>query len=48
MTRAAKILKKPDQCRAVALCSQLFWNCKDRVDGQSVRKEGKVLSNFKY
>ena len=37
VTRAAKLLKKPDQCRAVALCSNLFWNCKDRIDGTSVR-----------
>ncbi len=22
---AAKLLKKPDQCRMVALCSHLFW-----------------------
>ena len=36
VTRAAKLLKKPDQCRAVALCSHLFWNCKDRADGSSV------------
>lgn len=31
-----KLLKKPDQCRAVALCSNLFWNCKPRKDGTSV------------
>lgn len=36
VTRAAKLLKKPDQCRAVALCSNLFWNCKERADGTSV------------
>ena len=24
---ATKLLKKPDQCRAVALCSNFFWNC---------------------
>lgn len=23
---ASKLLKKPDQCRAVALCSHLFWS----------------------
>jgi vacuolar protein sorting-associated protein 35 len=34
--RAAKLLKKPDQCRAVALCSNLFWNCKPRKNGDSV------------
>lgn len=36
VNRAAKLLKKPDQCRAVALCSNLFWNCKQRKDGVSV------------
>ena len=36
VTRAAKLLKKPDQCRAVALCSNLFWNCSTRQDGKSV------------
>lgn len=41
VNRAAKLLKKPDQCRAVALCSNLFWNCKARKDGSTVN-----LSNF--
>jgi vacuolar protein sorting-associated protein 35 len=41
--RAAKMLKKPDQCRAVALCSNLFWNCKPRKsDGASLRDGQKV------
>lgn len=43
VTRAAKLLKKPDQCRAVALCSNLFWNCKDRADGTSL-KDGKKVN----
>jgi vacuolar protein sorting-associated protein 35 len=36
VTRAAKLLKKPDQCRAVALCTNLFWNCSPRKDFTSV------------
>lgn len=31
---ASKLLKKPDQCRAVAACSHLFWSGK--VSGQEV------------
>ena len=34
--QASKLLKKPDQCRAVALCSNLFWNCEKRANGTSV------------
>ena len=40
--RAAKLLKKPDQCRAVALCSNLFWNCKPRKNGTSLKDGQKV------
>lgn len=43
VTRAAKLLKKPDQCRAVGLCSNLFWNCEDRADGTSL-KDGKKVN----
>jgi vacuolar protein sorting-associated protein 35 len=43
VTRAAKLLKKPDQCRAVGLCSNLFWNCQDRADGTSL-KDGKKVN----
>ena len=43
VNRAAKLLKKPDQCRAVALCTNLFWNCKARKqDGVSLRDAQKV------
>ena len=42
VSRAAKLLKKPDQCRAVALSSNLFWNCKPRTNGQSLRDPQKV------
>jgi len=35
---AAKLLKKPDQCRAVAICAHLFWSGTTRdIDGQEVR-----------
>ena len=27
---ASKLLKKPDQCRAVVVCSHLFWSGKNR------------------
>ena len=30
---AAKLLKKPDQCRAVGVCSHLFWSAKS-ADGE--------------
>jgi vacuolar protein sorting-associated protein 35 len=43
VARAAKLLKKPDQCRAVALCSHLFWDCKESRDGHSVWM---IASNF--
>lgn len=43
VTRAAKLLKKPDQCRAVGLCSNMFWNCKPRTDGTSL-KDGKKVN----
>ena len=35
---SAKLLKKPDQCRAVATCSHLFWHdgAPDLCDGASV------------
>lgn len=32
---SAKLLKKPDQCRAVYACSHLFW-----VDDQDDIKDG--------
>lgn len=33
---ASKLLKKPDQCRAVAACSHLFWSGK--INGEEVPK----------
>lgn len=33
---ASKLLKKPDQCRAVAISSHLFWSAKNNL-GQPVR-----------
>jgi len=34
---AAKLLKKPDQCRAVSICAHLFWSGTTRdTDGQEV------------
>ena len=35
MQYSAKLLKKPDQCRAVYACSHLFW-----VDDQENMKDG--------
>lgn len=38
---AAKLLKKPDQCRAVSICAHLFWSGTTReTDGQEL-KDGK-------
>lgn len=37
---ASKLLKKPDQCRAVGSCSHLFWS------GKSVASEGQPVSTF--
>lgn len=33
---ASKLLKKPDQCRAVAISSHLFWSAQNNL-GQPVR-----------
>lgn len=33
---ASKLLKKPDQCRAVAISSHLFWSTQNNL-GQPVR-----------
>ena len=39
---ASKLLKKPDQCRAVGVCSHLFWSGKSKdIEGGEVR-----LSSF--
>ncbi|CAK0854634.1 unnamed protein product, partial [Prorocentrum cordatum] len=46
---AARLLKKPMQCRAVAACSHLFW-CDARRDGQKVlecmQKCLKIIDNL--
>lgn len=34
---AAKLLKKPDQCRAVTICAHMFWSGREREgNGQEV------------
>jgi len=38
---ASKLLKKPDQCRAVGTCAHLFWS------GKSVASEGKPVKDGK-
>lgn len=43
---ASKLLKKPDQCRAVATCSHLFWSGKS-VDNQELRDGKRVLDCLK-
>ena len=37
---ASKLLKKPDQCRGVAVCSHLFWS------GKSQESKGEEVSYF--
>jgi vacuolar protein sorting-associated protein 35 len=34
---ASKLLKKPDQCRAVSVCAHLFWS------GRSTEKNGEEV-----
>jgi vacuolar protein sorting-associated protein 35 len=38
---AAKLLKKPDQCRAVVICSHLFWSGRTREVGEQQLRDGK-------
>jgi len=38
---AARLLKKPDQCRAVCLCSHLFWNPNVRYEDDRSFQDGK-------
>ncbi|CAG7838063.1 unnamed protein product [Allacma fusca] len=38
---AAKLLKKPDQCRAVGTCSHLFWSGKSTASGGQPFNDGK-------
>lgn len=37
---ASKLLKKPDQCRAVSICAHLFWS------GRSTDKNGEEASRI--
>ena len=42
---ASKLLKKPDQCRGVSVCSHLFWS--GRVfDGEGEEKESAEVISF--
>jgi vacuolar protein sorting-associated protein 35 len=38
---AAKLLKKPDQCRGVMTCSHLFWSSANKESGGKEIKDGK-------
>lgn len=42
---ASKLLKKPDQCRGVVLCSHLFWSGKNR-EKEEVRDSVYTIINF--
>lgn len=45
---ASKLLKKPDQCRAVVVCSHLFWSGKSReVEGGECRDSKRVTECLK-
>ncbi|XP_020900046.2 vacuolar protein sorting-associated protein 35 [Exaiptasia diaphana] len=45
---ASKLLKKPDQCRAVGVCSHLFWSGKSKdVDGGECRDGKRVMECLK-
>lgn len=45
---AAKLLKKPDQCRAVGVCSHLFWSGRSSDDEQKERgNEKRVMECLK-
>lgn len=45
---ASKLLKKPDQCRGVAICSHLFWSGKSRVtNGKELHDGKRVLECLK-
>ena len=39
---ASKLLKKPDQCRGVQVCSHLFWSGKTRTNSGKEVKFDKV------
>lgn len=42
---AAKLLKKPDQCRGVVICASLFWSGKK--NGEEMRDEKRTLECLK-
>lgn len=45
---ASKLLKKPDQCRGVAICSQMFWSGKTKeTNGEELRDGKKVVDYLK-
>lgn len=41
---AAKLLKKPDQCRAVTICAHMFWSGKERESGGQELHDGKRVA----
>merc|ERR1712029_111463 len=45
---ASKLLKKPDQCRGVQVCTHLFWSGKTKnTDGKELRDEKRVMDCLK-
>merc|ERR1712223_1098020 len=45
---ASKLLKKPDQCRGVQVCSHLFWSGKTKTNnGEELKDEKRVLDCLK-
>lgn len=43
---ASKLLKKPDQCRAVSICAHLFWSgCSVEKNGEEVRVQLWLIFN---
>jgi len=45
---ASKLLKKPDQCRGVAICSHLFWSGKRKeLEGKETRDGKRVVECLK-
>ncbi|XP_077983360.1 vacuolar protein sorting-associated protein 35-like [Glandiceps talaboti] len=45
---ASKLLKKPDQCRGVSVCSHLFWSGKTvESDGKEIRDGKRVMECLK-
>uniref|UniRef100_A0A8C9RSW7 Vacuolar protein sorting-associated protein 35 n=1 Tax=Scleropages formosus TaxID=113540 RepID=A0A8C9RSW7_SCLFO len=45
---ASKLLKKPDQCRAVSTCAHLFWSgCRSDKSEEEIRDEKRVMECLK-